>query len=1111
MRNRREGEKMINSEKYWEERFESGSWDEFNGRKQTAFFMHVALEYLPNWLIEDIDINDYGILDAGCAKGEGTSILKQCFTKSDVTGVDFSESAINDAKNSYPACDFFCHDVKDIKEKYDVVFCSNVLEHFKKPFNELEKLVDISGKYLVLLLPFKEEHLHKEHFVRFDYNSFTYQVKDFYQCYYKVINTSKIEGTFWPGKQILLVYVNKNYIDTTKMKLSRCHNGDFEEKENIYEELIQINKQIKEKEYLITIKENEILSLNEQVINHPKQVYALSKQIIEKENLIAIKEKEILSLNEKFINHQMQVDVLSKQIVEKENFIQINEKEIITLNEKVAELANQISQLKKSNQQMEIEQQKKLTLLAYVDNFRNNEEMLKKQIVDYNNIIASTKENTLQLVNTKAFKLVHLFYRIKHQLIKGKYNDKKEFLKWLTRRSNKRILINDHSFNPMFQIINQIDKTRDISERFKLMENINDRTNPHEVEKVNTLIESKYNKFDILFLSVIDYDFRYQRPQHLTNSFSQQGHRVFYINANYNNDETQIIKQVDKIDVFSMKSKRYSAIYSADYTKNSNDIIVELEKIVIENAIRDCVIVVEYPTWVQAAKYFKDKYGFKIVTDYLDDYTGFEDTNIECLAPCCYELLEASDQVIASSNYLAECAHKYNENIRIIRNGTEYEHFHKAYKESKKIVNERKIVGYYGAIAHWFDFEKILYLAKQMPDVDIVLIGEVTEGAKLLNEYANIKLLGEKDYNTLPGYLEKFDVCLIPFDTSTDLIKATNPVKFYEYLSSGKKIVATEIPELMTFKDKYVYLANDNKKFLDYVKLCLEQKDILADSQECMEFAKQNDWKDRGKTFIDFAKDIFPKVSIILLTYNQLEYTKECFNSIIDKTAYPNYEIIIVDNKSSDDTPIYLKEISSKHKHVKIILNSENYGFAKGNNIGIQACDGEYIILLNNDTVVTRGWLSGLIKHFKKDEKLGILGPVTNSIGNEAKINVSYVDISGMEHFAYEYTTRHMGETYTQIDVLAMFCLIISRSALNKIGHLEELYGIGMFEDDDYSYKAKSLGYEIKCAEDVFIHHYGNVSFKKLEDKTYMDIFNKNKKIFEERWGIMWKQHKYRS
>ena len=114
--------------------------------------------------------------------------------------------------------------------------------------------------------------------------------------------------------------------------------------------------------------------------------------------------------------------------------------------------------------------------------------------------------------------------------------------------------------------------------------------------------------------------------------------------------------------------------------------------------------------------------------------------------------------------------------------------------------NEKKIVGYYGAVAHWFDAEKIVYLAKHLPECDFVIVGAVTEWEDVLQSQSNIKLLGEQPYSELPSYLKTFDVCLIPFDTSTDLIKATNPVKFYEYLSAGKKVVATEIPELMPFR-----------------------------------------------------------------------------------------------------------------------------------------------------------------------------------------------------------------------------------------------------------------------------------------------------------------------
>jgi len=1463
---------MINSREYWNNRFQSGSWDELGGQDQTLFFNKLALSYLPQWIYDDIESKNLSIIDVGCAEGSGTSLIKNTFSRSNVVGVDFSESAIEFATRSYPACEFKCQDLDNISDNYEVVFSSNVLEHFVDPFNKLEKLKSICDKYLILLLPFQEDKLHEEHFIRFDYGSFNLSLNNFYLCYYKVINTNIIEGTMWPGKQILLVYVNNDYIKFDDMKLSKINNNDFNEKELLLKEIESLKSGCVKKDNIIQRLQTELNEVNYKLEEEK------NKYIEEVQKLKNV--TEILEENKQYI------DNLSKELGESKQYAD-------TLSRKLEE-----KELQLTNKNIKLEDFNKIIHDAKNNNIRNEDKI--KELESCNSItsnnlditqsaIKDTKKIALSLADTKLFKMVHLVYRIKQQLLKGNFNDKKEFFKWLRDRKNFRKGLQDHSYNPLFQIINNLENINlsndnkiiynqkvydiDISnenatpdfisywedakmlvdlslseediKRVATLKNIinskqykgiivyphivnweppqtpqqlfrafadkgylclfseNSNTGNKEVEiepniiltndnilinalgdkevivlctwipmlpiinaipnkiiwyhvldhieifsgycneyerlhnlllqsadvvtyvavelkkhsnfkeeavylpngcntydfisnlhegfmpepikqivkkdkriigyygyiakwfdmktvyelacrnenwvfvligdciadfeqykhdriillgrksyieladyakyfdvaiipfeinemmdcvspikffeyctlglpvvtsymkemeqfrgesvylannvdefnyYINRALEPKikehakkngkeialsntwdkrvesmefqfrklsnydikselkkdYNKFDILFLSVIDYDFRYQRPQHLAHSFSDQGHRVFYINANYNNKQTETLKTINNINIISIKSERYSSVHIADYTNESIDINKEVENIVIDNCIRDCLVIVQYPTWVQAAEYVKNKYGFKVITDYLDDYTGFKETNIKCLSSCCEKLLKNSDLVIASSNYLAEIANRYNSNVKIVRNGTEFNHFNKAYREKQYNQNRKNIVGYYGAISHWFDFEKIIYLAKNLPDVDIVLIGEVTEGKEKLSKYSNIKILGEMQYNKLPDYLKDFDVCLIPFDTSTDLIKATNPVKFYEYLSAAKKVVATEIPELMPFKDKFVYLTNDNKEFLNYVKLCLEGKDNLAKINDSIDFAKENDWLSRGNQFIEYSKGVFPKVSIVLLTYNQLEYTKECIDSIIYKTAYPNYELIIVDNASSDNTPEYLKQIETKNHNIKVFLNDKNLGFAAGNNVGISQSNGDYILLLNNDTVVTRGWLTNLIKHFDYDKKLGIIGPVTNSISNESKINVTYSDISDMDYFAYEYTKNNMNKTYDEIEVLAMFCIMISRQAFNDIGYLEQIYGIGMFEDDDYSYKAKSLGYKIKCAEDSFVHHYGNVSFKKLDDEEYMKLFNRNRKIFEERWKVKWEQHRYR-
>lgn len=623
--------------------------------------------------------------------------------------------------------------------------------------------------------------------------------------------------------------------------------------------------------------------------------------------------------------------------------------------------------------------------------------------------------------------------------------------------------------------------------------------------KLNHVLSQPYKKFDVIILGVIDYDFRFQRPQQLAVRYAQNGHRVFYFNANHYNEYS--VSQIEKnLHVINIHNKDFTAIHLTDWLQQLELAETQFKKVLDSYCIRDAVMIVDYPNWIHIAQKMREKYGFKIITDYMDDYTGFLNPAEELVRNNCEKLLKISDQVIASSQFLADIACKFNKHVDIIRNGTEFTHFNKAYRAS----GSDKIIGYYGAVAEWFDVDKVIFLAKNLPECEIQIIGHITSDENRLKKYPNIRLMGEKPYSDLTEYLEAFDVCLIPFDTSTDLIKATNPVKFYEYLSAGKKVVATEIPELAPFKDKYVYMSNENDTFLEYVKLCLDGKDTLQPDVEKMRLAQSNDWQERYEKFMFLSKECVPKVSIVILTYNNLELNKLCLQSILNTTAYPNYEIIIVDNHSTDGTREYLEKFRNENPSVKVIFNRENLGFAAGNNVGMKAASGDYIVLLNNDTVITRGWLTAMCKHLENDPALGMCGPVTNSIGNEAKIAVTYHSINELHQFAYDYTTRHLCEEYRSVNVLALFCTMIKKQVIDACGYLDENYGIGMFEDDDYSEMAKSKGFSLTIAEDAFVHHFEGVSFKKLEDETFNTIFQENKTFFEKKWKTKWISHKKR-
>ena len=185
---------------------------------------------------------------------------------------------------------------------------------------------------------------------------------------------------------------------------------------------------------------------------------------------------------------------------------------------------------------------------------------------------------------------------------------------------------------------------------------------------------------------------------------------------------------------------------------------------------------------------------------------------------------------------------------------------------------------------------------------------------------------------------------------------------------------------------------------------------------------------------------------------------------------------------------------------MKILLNKVNYGFAKGNNQALEISTSEYFVFLNNDTLVTSNWIEGLLRHLLKERSIGLICPVTNEIGNEACVRVDYTDLDGLQPFAFDYTEKRTGLN-RDLRMVPLFCAMIRADILKKVGGLNEDYKQGMFEDDDLSQSIKALGLRVSYAEDVFIHHFGRMSFKKIPTPEYQELFKTNKAIFEKKWG----------
>lgn len=236
--------------------------------------------------------------------------------------------------------------------------------------------------------------------------------------------------------------------------------------------------------------------------------------------------------------------------------------------------------------------------------------------------------------------------------------------------------------------------------------------------------------------------------------------------------------------------------------------------------------------------------------------------------------------------------------------------------------------------------------------------------------------------------------------------------------------------------------------------------------------------------------------SIIILTYNKLEYTKKCIESIRKYTKDEEYEIIIVDNNSTDGTRSWIEN----QNDIKSILNKENVGFPAGCNMGIKISKKENdILLLNNDTIVTINWISNLKKCLYSAGNIGAVGPVSNSCPYYQTISSNYENDSELQDFAKDYN-KSDSTKWEERQKLIGFCMMIKRKALDKVGLLDEIFSPGNYEDDDYSIRLIKAGYKLYLCNDTFIHHYGSVSFS--NNKKYSKMLIENEKKFKDKWGF---------
>lgn len=481
------------------------------------------------------------------------------------------------------------------------------------------------------------------------------------------------------------------------------------------------------------------------------------------------------------------------------------------------------------------------------------------------------------------------------------------------------------------------------------------------------------------------------------------------------------------------------------------------------------------------------------------------------------DYLKNSDLITVTTNSLREDFYKYNSKIAILPNFIDTSIWGNN-NEIKKVNKKIKIL-FSGSKTHLNDLmiiqEAIINIySKYKEQVEFLFWGDITE--KIEKQCKVIKV--SKYFNKYSDYAEHLksldiDIGLIPLKKNKFNTSKSN-IKWLDYSAAG---IASILSDVEAYNSSVIneingiLVKNDTSSWVEAIEDLIinsRKRERIAENAREVVLSQHSIQKNSAKWYlyykslINTSMEDSVKISIIVPTFNSLDYTKKFIDSLYNNQLnLTDVELVIVDNNSLDSTKEYLKGLEKQKRNFRIILNNENLGFPKAVNQGIQAASGKYILIANNDIVVTEGWLERLIEVAESDSKTGIVGPISNEVsGVQKDKDANYESIDEMYRYANTVKEKNKNKVI-QFPRVAFLCTLIKREVIDRIGGLDERFSPGNFEDDDFCLRAQLAGYKTIIAQDVFIHHYGSKSFKAEGEKKYIERLKTNQKVFVKKWG----------
>lgn len=343
----------------------------------------------------------------------------------------------------------------------------------------------------------------------------------------------------------------------------------------------------------------------------------------------------------------------------------------------------------------------------------------------------------------------------------------------------------------------------------------------------------------IVFSPIVDWNIPlFQRPQHIALSLARTGYLYVFCTIN-NYDAVSGFQKSGGVETLYLSNQYQKALKMGERFKEKYVHIYAQDVKVKAKDIEELI-----------------SRGFTIIYEYIDELTEeLYCSKEEVLDRHLRVLKDERCHVICTSTKLYDEVSRYrNHNVALITNGVDYEHFSRNFGQEdipgaiSHLVHKKKpVIGYFGALANWFDYDLIEKVAKERPEYELLILGWSYDGSlnrSNLRAYENVTILGPINYKDLPKYSSSFDISIIPFRIN-DITKSTSPVKLFEYMAAGNPIVTTDLPECRKYNS--VLIGKDHDEFLKLLDEALNLKNDLEYKKMLALEAQANTWTKKAK------------------------------------------------------------------------------------------------------------------------------------------------------------------------------------------------------------------------------------------------------------------------